>query len=940
MRLAIAGLALSLCGVAAHSQQKQPPPQPAGELQRAVEEFKVETGNLGLRADSPRKTRKGRQGLGWHGRLFENFRNDALDAVPHEIAQRGGSKGLLRRNQFGFNVAGPVILPRLVAGSRNTYFSLSYEAVRERIARTYLQTIPTVPERTGDYAAVVDQAGNPLPIYDPQTTRPNPSYNPGLPVATGNLQYLRDPFPGNRIPASRLDPVAQKAVAFYPEPNAAVGPFFRNNYFINSPETNTANGMIGKLEQPLRDRHRISAELAWSNGFLGAAHWFPTGANPGPADRRFQTRRGSLEHVFTASSRTVNTATFEADSNASQSGDFDNAAPGYPAVIGLKGAGGRSFPLFQLSPYLGMGQAYPVSNNARNVYILSDALSTRRNKHTLRLSGQSTWRQVNTFWPQYPSGLFRFGAGLTSLPGIINTGHAFASFLLGLPEYAERSIVTAPSYFRNSEQLLAFHDRCEARKGLVFSLGLNLHRTTPRTEKYDRQSTVDLQAVNPANRRPGALAAANRNGYPRAFQPVRLRLEPSLSIAWNPLGDSRTVMRASFARSYSGVPIYTGQWGTQGFTLHPTYLSPNVQLEPAVVLANGLPPPSTPVPDLRPEAANNTIADLMDRTGRQPTYQSASLTVERELPASIVLTAGAAYSGGKNLLVGNYAANPNAIPLAALSFRDLLNDEQFNESLRPYPQYKGFDVYSSYPLGRYQRNAGFLRVEKRLSRGLSLSTYFEFSKQMDDYSGPYGKQDFFNRQNEWSLTPYNAPERLQLSYVYELPIGSGKPLLNAPNWQRHLVSGWSVSGTATLTSGGPLFLRPQFNNTGGVVQALHVDVVPGVDQHVNHPGPALWFNPAAFDQPPDFALGTASRTLPGLSNPGYQDYDLSLNKRIALSPDRTIEFSAAGFNFINHANWNDPDNVIGPASAPNVNAGKIIGSRGGRVIQLGLRFSF
>src|SRR5438477_450435 len=83
---------------------------------------------------------------------------------------------------------------------------------------------------------------------------------------------------------------------------------------------------------------------------------------------------------------------------------------------------------------------------------------------------------------------------------------------------------------------------------------------------------------------------------------------------------------------------------------------------------------------------------------------------------------------------------PNAIPPAALSFRDKLNDEEFNRSLRPYPQYNGFDLYSSYPLGRYQRDAGFVRVEKRASMGLSLSAYYEFSKQMDDYSGPYGIQ--------------------------------------------------------------------------------------------------------------------------------------------------------------------------------------------------------
>ena len=117
-------------------------------------------------------------------------------------------------------------------------------------------------------------------------------------------------------------------------------------------------------------------------------------------------------------------------------------------------------------------------------------------------------------------------------------------------------------------------------------------------------------------------------------------------------------------------------------------------------------------------------------------------------------------------------------------------------------------------------------------------------------------------------------------------------------------------------------------------------MTPGVNSHVSNPGPALWFNPGAFDQPPDFTIGAASRTHASLRNPGDQNYDVAVTKRFALSPDRAFEFSAQAFDFFNHANWNDPDNVIGPASAPNVNAGRIIGSRGGRVIQLGVRLTF
>ena len=381
-----------------------------------------------------------------HGRLFENFRNDILDAVPHEIVQRGGEKSLLRCNQFGFNVAGPLAIPRLLpAGS--TFFSLSYEGVRERISRTSLHTIPTARERTGDYSAVVDQSGDPLPIYDPATTRPNPAFDPAQPVSTSNLQYNRDPFPDNRIAAARLDPVARRAVAYYPEPNAAAGPFFRNNYFINSPETNTANGMIGKIDQSVRERHRFSLDLAFSNGTLGASRWFPSAANPGPVDRRFGERRAGIEHVFTASSRTINTAGFEVTSDTSRSGNPDEAGD-YGAALGLSGVGAQSFPIFSFSPYLSMGQSYPVSRNARNTFNWTDALSTRLGRHSLRVTGRYWRYQVNTFWPPYPSGAFYFSSGLTALPGIVNTGHAFASFLLGLSEYASQTVVPSPSYYR------------------------------------------------------------------------------------------------------------------------------------------------------------------------------------------------------------------------------------------------------------------------------------------------------------------------------------------------------------------------------------------------------------------------------------------------------------------------------------------------------------
>jgi hypothetical protein len=853
------------------------------------------------------------------GRLFENFRNDFLDATPHELRQRGSNKNLLRRNQFGFNIGGPVLIPKLYT-RRSTFFSVSYEGVRERISRSYLRTVPIGPERFGDFSQTVDAAGQPLPIYDPSSTRLNPGFDPSQPVSTDNLEYIRDPFPRNAIPPSRFDPVALEALQHYPEPNAAVGPFFRNNFFAVNPETNTANGMIVKIDHTINDRNRLDFSASFSNGLAAPARVFNTVADANPSDRIFTSRHGTVSHAFTASANTVHTLELDVASSTSKSA-------------------GDAFPAYRFADgYAAMGRPSPNVRSARNTFQFGNALSTRRGQHVLRIANRVTHQQWNAMSATYPAGMFHFAAGITSLPGIVNTGQPFASYLLGLSDRADASLVQSPSYLRNDRYNTIITDTWEIRKGLTLTASVNLEVSTPRIEKFDRQSNVDVSAINPVNNRPGAMVFAGREGQPRGIGRVQVRPQPSLGLAWSPAGSNKVVTRLSYSRSYEA-PYLTGQSNTQGFNSYPTFISPNLQLSPAVVLAEGL-PASTPLPDLRPDVANGIYADLIDTSTRMPRYQSVKAWVEAAAGRSVLMTAGFYHNDGKNLFLGNGGANPNAIPLEALEYRDKLNAEEFRASLRPYPQFTGFDVHGLYPLGRYQRDAGYLRLEKRSSGGLGLSAYYEFGKQMDDYSGPWGTQDFYHREKQWSLTAGSVPHRLTFSYAYELPLGAAKGLLGFSDWRRYVVEGWSISGMTSVNSGEPLVLRPQFNNTGTVIQALTVDVVPGVDPNVEQPGPDLWFNPAAFTQPDDFTPGTASRTHPTLRGPLSQSHDLSLNKRFLLAADRTVELSAVGFNFINHANWNDPDTMIGPASAPNANAGRIIGSTGGRVLQLGLRYSF
>ena len=155
-----------------------------------------------------------------------------------------------------------------------------------------------------------------------------------------------------------------------------------------------------------------------------------------------------------------------------------------------------------------------------------------------------------------------------------------------------------------------------------------------------------------------------------------------------------------------------------------------------------------------------------------------------------------------------------------------------------------------------------------------------------------------------------------------------------------LIDGWRLSGIAQVAGGNPIGLRPLFNNTGGIAESLRVNVVPTIDPHVDNPSPLRWFNPSAFVQPPDFTLGNGPRRHPTLRNPSLWNVDMSLSKRMILNEDWTMDLIAEAFNTFNHANWNRPDSTIGSIENPNINAGRIIGSRGGRVVQLGLRFNF
>lgn len=182
----------------------------------SVEEFKVITNSFSSEYGRSgggvltAATRSGTNEL--HGSLYEFLRNDKLNANSWTSNRQGLKKTAFRRNEFGFAVGGPVELPRLYHGRNRTFFFVNWEKTPQRSPDDINATVPTTPERQGDFSQSVDGGGNLIKIYDPLTTRPDPS-------RAG--RYIRDQFAGNQIPTARLDPIALRIMQLYPVPNRA-----------------------------------------------------------------------------------------------------------------------------------------------------------------------------------------------------------------------------------------------------------------------------------------------------------------------------------------------------------------------------------------------------------------------------------------------------------------------------------------------------------------------------------------------------------------------------------------------------------------------------------------------------------------------------------------------------------------------------------------------
>src|SRR5688572_11360935 len=400
-----------------------------------VEEFKVHTNALAAEFGQSNGgvvsfvTKSGTNQF--HGSLYEFLRNDILDARNAFLTQRdpitGRTKPVLRFNQYGGTLGGPVYLPRLYSGKDRTFFLVGYERWNHRQANINRSTVPTQAERNGDFSNTRLGTGALIPIYDPATTRANPS----------GSGFVRDLFPGNIVPRNRMDPLSLRVLEYMPLPNVAP-----NNAFTNSENYLSLQGFPTdqgefslRLDHALTGKDKIFGRYTVTRNTRLNRAW-----GLGPADTDARDDQRDNHNVIIGHTKVFSPAILnEFRANGTRQylifthPSFDQEWPsklGFPAIFPQD-----AFPPVQIDGMLAIGAArggFAGGHRRQHTIQIADSLTWTRGRHVIKMGIDQRWMRLNFVNRVNPSGNFTFSGSLTNNPQVpAGTGFGVATFLLG-----------------------------------------------------------------------------------------------------------------------------------------------------------------------------------------------------------------------------------------------------------------------------------------------------------------------------------------------------------------------------------------------------------------------------------------------------------------------------------------------------------------------------
>jgi hypothetical protein len=864
----------------------------------------------------------------FHGTLFAFARHEALNA-RNFFASTNPTKPEFRRHQFGGVVGGPI--------RRNqTFFFLDYQGQRQTIGRTVISTVPTLLQRQGIFTEAI--GGRVPAIYDPGGTS-------------------RSPFPDNRIPPERMDPVARALLARYPLPTSA-GTV--NNFRRVGSETVDHNQFSLRMDHRLpTNRDQLFGRITRLEEDFHPVTPLPEGSGPtsgtlGPQNTKSLSFAGNYQRTVSATIvnevRIGETRRAVVRDATELTGPASSALnlPGIPSTARFP----NTLPTFLIAGYAHLGSpANTASDFSTGVTEIADTLTWLKGRHTVKLGADLRWARLNVLQPPSPTGSFTFSNLFTDQPGVANTGTPLASFLLG--QVQQFSIDLQQGEIRNRAHIEEYfvQDDWRISDRVTVNAGVRYTLNFPSTEENNQVAVFNLQTQQ--------LEYAGRDGQPRAARRLhKTDFAPRLGIVARVT--ERTVVRSGYGKVMIEMAGITTPFTTPVFPFLQTVVQRSLDnLTPAFVLANG--PSVAPIP-LTPDAGLGQGVFAVDRDLGSGYVQQWNTSVQRELTSN--LSVEAAYVGSKITRVGIPDANQNQLRADQLAEREALLTRVPNpffgiiprsstladptitraQLLKPFPRYQTVSLYRN-NVGTTSYHGFYTKLEQRFSRGLSYLITYTRSRLMDDASsvfdasiltGPVANfpvADSFNRSLERDYSNGDIPHVFVASAVWDIPWGVSRRS-QAPGVLGAVVNDWTLSGVLTLQSGIPIAISQTTNNlafAGFGTQRPNLigdPALPADERSVNR-----WFNTGAFTAAGPFTIGTSSRNP--VRGPSYRNLDLAMMRRVPLHGSTALEVRVEVFNATNTPPFGAPNTTVGSAAF-----GTITTAADPRVIQLAVRLIF
>lgn len=822
-----------------------------------------------------------------HGTLFQFLRNSALDA-KNFFDKPDQPIPPFKRNQFGGSVGGPIRKDR-------TFYFFNADITRVRQAVTQLARVPSEQERNGDFSAL----GQP-PIFDPLTFDP-----------TGRT---RQPFPGNRIPANRINPVTRRVLdTFVPLPN-------RDGQlnFLSAPTAprNIAQWTT-KIDHKISPNDDVFGRYTFNddkrfNEYEPFGRWADIPNFGTHTINRHQHAGTSWIHIF--SPNVIND--LKLGYNRFTGGIWHKTfreREDRNTAVGIKGTirSPINFGLMRMSipGFTNLGDR-AAQNRHDNTYQFSDTFSFISGNHRFKWGIDVRRFQINILIDGREQ--VNFASNFTSNPSNpTGTGSAFADFLLGFPISAslptvDGGITSSFVYYqRTTNSSYYFQDDWKVHPKLTLNLGIRYELNTPVVEHRNRLSNFDVTT--------GTVIVATPQ-HRKLYNTDTNNFAPRFGFAWTPFANAKLSVRGGYGVFYS-----TKLLNVQlGLAATPPYRA-------TLIFAS-----SRDIPEIRIDDPFSGLgtAPRPSATSIGPDFpdgyvQQWSSSVQREIVRDLVLDLGYVGSKGTKLDRGY---DPNQ-PLPGLG--NVIDR-------RPFPNFGSISRPISGAGSSY--HSFQTKLEKRFSQGLTFLSSYTWSKSIDNASSwNFQGQNAYNFRDDRGLSDFNVRHRYTFSYVYELPFGRSRKFLSSPGRVSNgLLGGWQINGIFTRQTGNPFTVTIAQDRANVGTGNQRPNRIANANLPTNQRTPEHWFNTDAFVLPANFTFGNAGRNV--FEVPGPKNMDFSLIKNFGVREGQRVEFRAEFFNFTNHPILDRP---LATLDAPTT-FGRILSANQNpsRQIQFGLKYYF